>query len=235
MIEVHDLWKKFGGLAAIRGVNLSVGQGEVMVVFGPNGAGKSTLINILSTTMKSSAGKAILGGFNLKDNALKIREIIGVVSHQTFLYDDLTAIENLSFYARMFNIDNREQRIQEVLQRIRLYSRRNNPVGSYSRGMQQRLAIARAILHDPSIILFDEPFTGLDNKACKILMELINEWKEDRKTILLTTHNLEKGLEIGQKFIILYRGEVVFSTQKDAGEFPELADQYQQWIEKQGE
>lgn len=206
-----------------------------MVIFGPNGAGKSTLINILSTTMKPFSGNVTMGGFSLKNKALRIREITGLVSHQTFLYDDLTAVENLSFYGRMYNIKKFELRIQEVLKRVDLYSRRNDLVRNYSRGMQQRLAIARAILHDPSIFLLDEPFTGLDSKASGILIQLLEEWKERRKTILLTTHNLEKGLAVGQKFVILHKGEVIFSTQRDSEGFQELYNKYRRWIEKEGE
>lgn len=206
-----------------------------MVIFGANGAGKSTLINILSTTMKPSSGKITMGGFSFRNKALKIREITGLVAHQTFLYDDLTAVENLSFFGRMYNIKNCELRIQEVLQRVNLYPRRNDSIRSYSRGMQQRLTIARAVLHDPSIILLDEPFTGLDSKASGILIQLLEEWKERRKTLLLTTHNLEKGLKVGQKFVILHKGEVVFSIQKDSSGFSKLQSKYREWIEKEGE
>lgn len=235
MIKVDSLWKRFGGLAALKDVNLSVGRGEVMVVFGANGAGKSTLINILSTTMKPTSGDVFVGGFSLKNRAIKIREVTGLVSHQTFLYDDLTAVENLSFYCRMFSIKNFEPRIQEMLKGVGLYSRKNDPVRSYSRGMQQRLAIARAIIHDPSIILLDEPFTGLDSKASGILLRLLEEWEEKGRTILLTTHNLEKGLAVGQKFVILHKGEVVYSAQKDSKQVRELENKYRQWIEKEGE
>jgi len=215
MITVRGLSKRFGAKWALRDVNLDVSQGEFLTIFGPNGAGKTTLIRILGTLSKPSSGEVSINGIPLRRAAVALRRSIGVVSHQTFLYPDLTAEENLLFYGRMYAIPNLLSRVDEVLELVRLTGRRHDPVRTYSRGMQQRLSIARAILHDPAIMLLDEPFTGLDPEASATLSEVFRRLVREERTVLMTTHDLGHGLELADRVAILFRGRVVYQATRD--------------------
>jgi heme exporter protein A len=162
MIEVKKLVKRFGLKTVLRGVDFHVERGEFVALLGPNGAGKTTFLRILSTLARPSLGEVKVAGYRLPHEAAQVRARLGVVSHMPLLYGDLTAAENLEFYARMYGITNYQPRITEVLNLVGLESRRHDLVRTFSRGMQQRLAIGRAVLHDPEVMLFDEPYTGLD-------------------------------------------------------------------------
>lgn len=215
-IEVQDLTKSFGNHLALRGVDFGVRRGEFVVIFGPNGAGKTTLIKVLATIIRPSSGSVRVAGFDLRDNQLEIRHKIGVVSHQTYLYDDLTAFENLKFYGRMYDVPNLEERINEVITRVGLASRLHHQVRTLSRGMQQRLSIARAILHHPSIMLLDEPETGLDQYATAMLREVLDELIAGGGTVVMTTHRLEYGLEMGNQLAIMAEGRIAYSKSKQS-------------------
>jgi len=173
MIELRRLTKAFGSKYALRGVDLRVMPGESLVIFGPNGAGKTTLIRILSSLSRPSSGTVHIGGLNLATHADGIRRYLGVVSHAPLLYDSLTAEENLRFFAGLYSVPNAEPRIAAMLEQVGLTSRRHDLVRTYSRGMVQRLAIARALLHDPAVLLLDEPDTGLDPQAAEMLHGLL--------------------------------------------------------------
>ncbi len=175
MIEVHNLTKAFGSKYALRGINLRVMPGESLVLFGPNGAGKTTLVRILSSLSRPSSGTVRIGGLDLATHADGIRRYLGVVSHAPLLYDSLSAAENLRFFAGLYGMSKPEARIAEMLERVGLAARRNDLVRTYSRGMVQRLAIARALLHDPELLLLDEPDTGLDPQAAEMLHGLLAE------------------------------------------------------------
>jgi heme exporter protein A len=175
MIDVRNLTKSFGSKYALRGVNLRVMPGESLVLFGPNGAGKSTLVRILSSLSRPSSGTVHIGGLELAKHADGIRRYLGVVSHAPLLYDSLTAEENLRFFAGLYGMKGSEPRIRALLERVGLYSRRSDLVRTFSRGMVQRLAIARALLHDPEVLLLDEPDTGLDPQAAEMLHGLLSE------------------------------------------------------------
>jgi heme exporter protein A len=216
MIEVRDLVKAFGRRVVLRGVGLRVEAGEFLTLVGPNGAGKTTLIRILATLSRPTAGQVFIHDFDLAGNAGEIRRYLGVVSHQTLLYDELTAGENLEFYGRMYDLPASPARIEEVLELVGLAYRRDDPVRTLSRGMQQRLAIARAILHDPPILLLDEPDTGLDQQATARLQELLTTVGLGERTVLMTTHNLERGLAMGDRVAILARGRIVYQAERDA-------------------
>jgi heme exporter protein A len=209
-IEVRKLVKSFGHQVALRGVDLEVAEGEFMTLFGPNGAGKTTLIRCVSSLMRPSAGTVRLRGQDLSQAATSLRCHIGLISHNPLLYGDLTADENLRFFARMYNLAQAEPRIDAVLEQVGLLARRRDPVRDYSRGMVQRLAIARAILHDPSIMLLDEPYTGLDLQAADMLRAVLQDLAASNRTVILTTHNLEQGLEMCDRAAILHRGKVVW-------------------------
>ena len=216
MIEIRGLVKSFGHKAILKGMDLEVADGQFLTLVGPNGAGKTTLIRILATLSKATSGTVLMDGFDLGDESVDIRRRMGLVSHQTLLYEDLTPDENLRFYGRMYDVPDSEDRIEAVLQQVGLEGRRHDPVRTFSRGMQQRLAIARAILHQPSILLLDEPDTGLDQHAAEMLHELLATVGTGDRTVLMTTHNLERGLSMGDRVAILAEGRIAYGADKDA-------------------
>jgi heme exporter protein A len=229
MIEIEGLIKNYGLRPILRGLNLSVAEGEFLTVFGPNGAGKTTLLRILTSLSRPSQGRVTIGGWELPAEADRVRRQLGVVSHLPLLYGDLTAEENLRFYGRMYAVENLENRILEVLQRVGLSSRRREPVRAFSRGMVQRLAIARAIIHDPAVMLFDEPYTGLDQDSAAMLDELLAEVAAQGRTVVMTTHDLARGLALSTHIAILTRGQIVYkspSTGIDPAELPDVYAEY---------
>jgi heme exporter protein A len=213
MIDIRKLVKAFGSRAVLKGVDLSVSEGEFLTLVGPNGAGKTTLMNVISTLTKPTGGQVHIAGYDLADGAVQLRRQMGLVSHKTLLYDDLSAEQNLRFYARMYDVPDADDRIETVLRQVGLWGRQRDPVRTYSRGMQQRLAIARAMLHEPPILLLDEPDTGLDQHAAAMLSELLHEVGATRRTVLMTTHNLERGLELGDRVAILARGRIAYQAE----------------------
>ncbi len=214
-IEARGVSKLFGERHALRGIDLKVSRGEHLVIFGPNAAGKTTLLKILSTLVKPSSGSVRLDGIDIRDKPAQIRRKISLVSHQTFLYDDLTIYENLKFYGKMYDVPNLEQRIQDVIAWVQLESRINDRVGTLSHGLQQRASIARAVLHNPSILLLDEPEVGLDPHVRSVISDVLGSINSDIRTVVMTTHNLERGLELGDRVIILDRGKIVYQATKD--------------------
>ncbi len=215
MIDVRNLTKSFGTLYALRGLNLSVARGSCLTIFGPNGAGKSTFIRILATLSKPTEGEIRIGGEDIFANAEQYRSRLGVIAHATFLYDELTARENLAFYGKLYGIDQREQRIRQLLDEVGLGKRANDRVRTFSRGMQQRLSIARAMLHDPDILLLDEPYTGLDQHASEMLTGWIMKLRSANRTVILITHDLTQGLEVADDVAIFLRGKVALSASAD--------------------
>ena len=214
MIHVRGLVKAFGVHTALRGVNLDVEPGEFVSILGPNGAGKTTLLRILATLSKPTAGVVQVAGYDVQGAGPAVRRQIGLISHQTLLYPHLTAEENLRFYGRLYGLDDSEldARIDEMLAMVDLSARRHDPVRTYSRGMQQRLAIARAVLHRPRLVFFDEPYTGLDQRAAAILDGILQEVAAAGRTVLLTTHNIERALSHCHRVVILNRGKVAYQA-----------------------
>ncbi|MFC2073114.1 heme ABC exporter ATP-binding protein CcmA, partial [Chloroflexota bacterium] len=218
--------KSFGNQLALRGIDLEVRRGESVVIFGPNGAGKSTLIKVVATIMNPSSGRILIDGLDLKDSAEEARRQIGVVAHHTFLYNNLTAYENLEFYSRMYDVPKRKERIHELVAKVGMTSRLHDRVGTLSRGMQQRLSIARSLLHKPAIMLLDEPETGLDQQATSMLWEALQTEGERKRTIILTTHNLERGLELGERLLILDKGKIVYEGSRQSLDLAGLKEAY---------
>lgn len=210
MIEVRSLVKSFGPRAALAGVDLAVDAGEFVALVGPNGAGKTTLLRILATLTCPTSGEVRIVGLDPAKAGEAARRCIGFLSHRTLLYEDLTAEQNLRFYARMYDLTDGPARVEELLERVGLTERRHDLVRTFSRGMQQRLAVARAVLPRPQVLLLDEPYTGLDVEAAQALTDLLGELVGEGCTTLLTTHDLERGLAMGQRVLALSRGRVVY-------------------------
>ncbi len=213
-IEARGLGKSFGIRHALRDVNLKVRKGSHLTIFGPNGAGKTTLIKILSTISKPSCGATLIDGMDTGKSPEQIRRKLGVVSHSTFLYSNLTVNENLRFYGKMFGVSDIENRIEDVVEQVQLSSRLHDRVGTLSHGMQRRVSIARAVLHNPSVLLLDEPESGLDPRATEMMNDILEAIKSDERTVVMTTHNLERGLDISDEVVILHEGRVVYQSSR---------------------
>lgn len=215
MIEVKKLVKRFGLKTVLRGVDFQVQPGEFVALLGPNGAGKTTFLRILASLSRPSMGIVDIAGYSLPKQAAAVRARLGVVSHLPLLYEDLTAEENLTFYARMYGIQNASARITEVLEMVGLEARRRDLVRTFSRGMQQRLAIGRAVLHDPDVMLFDEPYTGLDQDASSMLDGVLQTVAGQGRTVVMTSHDLARAEDLATRFDILSRGVIAASSTRE--------------------
>jgi heme exporter protein A len=226
MIEMEDLGKVFGSRWVLRGLNLRVEGGEFITILGPNGSGKTTLLKVLATLLRPSRGKIRIGGRDMKDGA-KVRRLLGFVGHEALLYEDLTSLENLRFYARMYDVPGAEARIKALAEEMDLAAFMAERVRHLSHGLKKRLSIARALLHNPPVLLLDEPDTGLDQKATAILLETLERFVGER-TVVMTTHNLERGLEMGDRVVILSQGKITYEGRKplDPATFPETYFKY---------
>ena len=215
MIEVKKLVKRFGLKTVLRGLDFEVQPGEFVALLGPNGAGKTTFLRILASLSRPSMGNVNIAGYNLPKQAAAVRARLGVVSHMPLLYEDLTAEENLRFYSRMYGIENASERITEVLEMVGLEPRRHDLVRTFSRGMQQRLAIGRAVLHDPDVMLFDEPYTGLDQDASSMLDGVLQTVAGQGRTVVMTSHDLARAEDLATRFDILSRGAIAASSTRE--------------------
>jgi len=215
MVEIEDLTKAFGHFHALEGINLKVKKGEFLTIFGPNGAGKTTLIKILSTLIKSTSGKVVINGYDVKEEGEDIRRTIGLVSHQPYLYENLSAYENIIFFGRMYDINHLENRAHQIIEEVGLKERMHDLVRNFSRGMQQRLSIARALINRPQLLFLDEPFTGLDQHAAQILQGYLRRFHDEGRTSIMTTHNISEGLELSDRITILHRGNIVYEELVD--------------------
>ena len=209
MILTRDLRKSFGPVQALAGLSFAMAEGELAALLGANGAGKSTLLRLISGLSRPSSGSAEVAGFDVRRQPQEVRRRIGVVSHQTFLYEDLSAEENLHFYGRMYSVAGLQERSDELLAMMELWPRRTDLVRTFSRGMQQRLALARAMLHQPTVLLLDEPFTGLDLHAIDLLTRFIEEASAGRVTVLMTLHDPDYALAHSRRLFVLHQGRLV--------------------------
>ena len=232
MIKVRKLIKRFGLKTVLRGLDFHVEQGEFVVLLGPNGAGKTTFLRILASLSRPSMGGVSIAGYRLPDQASAVRRRIGVVSHQPLLYGDLTAEENLRFYGRMYGVGNLNQRVAEVLELVGLTARRRDLVRTFSRGMQQRLAIGRAVLHDPDVMLVDEPHTGLDQDASAMLDTVLREVAARGRTVVMTSHDLARAADLASRFDVLSRGVVTASVKRDEIDPNNLLALYRQALQE---
>jgi heme exporter protein A len=207
-VAARGVEKWYGPLPAVRGIDFTLAPGEFVTVFGPNGAGKTTLLRLLCGAVKPTRGTVTVGGDDVagSDSA---RRRIGLLSHQTFLYPGLSAAENLDFYARLYGLPRRRERVEEALVSVGLQDRRGDRVRTFSRGMQQRVALARTLLHAPTVVLLDEPYTGLDPHAAAMLRGVLERLKDGRTTVVLVTHNLSQGLEQADRVVVQVGGRWV--------------------------
>lgn len=208
LIETKGLVKAYGYRPVLKKLDFEVQRGEFTALLGPNGSGKSTLLRLLTGLSKPTAGQITIGGWTMPKEAAAVRAQIGMVGHQSLLYEQLTARENLLFFSRMYDLGKVEQRINERLEQVGLIRHADQIVRTYSRGMQQRLSIARALLHEPDVLFFDEPYTGLDQDASHMLDDLLIQAHNDGRTILMTTHQIERAARIAQRVVILSRGNI---------------------------
>src|SRR3989442_11794800 len=203
LIEIENLTRKFGDLIAVDGVSLRVGDGEVFGFLGPNGAGKTTTVRILCCLIGKTSGKATVGGFEVgKDaDAMEIRKLVGLLPENVGLYNELSAYENRDFYGRLYEVSeqDRRERIERFLKMLGLWEKRDVPAGVFSKGMKQKLAIARALVHNPQVLFLDEPTANLDQESSRTVREFILELRKEKRTIFLNTHNLDESQRIGNK------------------------------------
>ena len=231
MIHVESLVKSFGHTYALRSIDLEVAEGEFLTVVGPNGAGKTTLLRILATLLNPTSGRVRINGFDLSPGDAEVRRQIGFVSHQPLIYGNLTVEENLRFYARIYDVHPPDQRVDMLLDLVGLDGRRHCLARTLSRGMQQRLSVARGIIHEPRILLFDEPYTGLDQQATRMLHGLLQSVGYKSLTVVMTTHNLEQGLALCDRLIMLSRGSIVYESDKASLTLSGLQEAYWQHAE----
>jgi heme ABC exporter ATP-binding subunit CcmA len=210
-IDVVGLTKSFGRMQALRSVDLTLGYGEGLALFGHNGAGKSTLIRTLCTLVRPDEGRVRIGGFDRESQAHLIRSVIGYVGHQSLLYDELTPRENLRFYARMYDIDDAQERIERGLAEVGATSYADRRVRTLSNGMQKRVAIARALLHRPRVLLLDEPETGLDQGGLDLLDAIVTAVKQGGASVVMSTHGTERGLALANRVVVLAEGRVTMA------------------------
>ncbi len=208
VLEAKGVKKSFGSNAVLRGVDLTVMAGERYVMFGPNGAGKTTLVKILCGLMRPDSGSVTIFRESQLDDVREIKARIGVLSHEPYLYGELSALENLEFYGRLYSVPEVGDRIKSLLKEVGLYTRSHDRVSTFSRGMRQRLGLARALLHDPDLVLLDEPYTGLDLRATEILDRLVRERSGAGKAFIAITHDLDHGLEMATRAGILSGGRI---------------------------
>ncbi len=213
VITASTIIKRFGHKQVLRKLDFSVQQGEFVAFLGPNGAGKTTFLRILASLSKPNFGVVKIAGYQLPIQAAAVRQKLGVVSHQPLLYGDLSAEENLNFYAKLYGVAERGERISQILKMVGLEKRRRDLVRTFSRGMQQRLAIGRSILHDPEVLLLDEPHTGLDQDASNMLDEILTRVATQGRTVVMTSHDLPRVANLASRFDVLARGKIMGSIQ----------------------
>jgi heme ABC exporter ATP-binding subunit CcmA len=228
IIRAEKLVKAYGLLPVLRGLDLEIARGTCVALLGPNGSGKSTLMRLLSGLSRPTSGALSVGGWALPREAAAVRAHIGVIGHRPLLYDGLTARENLLFFGRLYGLpaDALDARIATLLSQVGLTRRAHDLTRTFSRGMQQRLSIARALLHDPDVLLFDEPYTGLDLNAVATLDALLNQARAEGRTIVLTTHQLDQAVALADRALILARGVIGYDAPARALSTRELTDEY---------
>jgi heme ABC exporter ATP-binding subunit CcmA len=211
-VGVEGVWKYFGDYPALRDINLTIADGSCVALLGRNGAGKTTLLRILAGLSRPAKGRVTLASLDARDR--ETRAHVGVLGHGIAIYDELSAIENLKLFAKLYGIDNPEKTALKWLERTGLQNVKDATVREFSRGMRQRLAVARAFLHEPKILLLDEPFTALDDRAIAVLQSVLRAAVDERRTIIMSTHQLREALELSTHVALLVRGRLAHFGQR---------------------
>ena len=226
VVQTENLCRSFGPRTAVEGVSVSVAAGESLVIFGPNGAGKTTLLRLIAGLLKPTSGQALVDGAALSQRR-EVRRRVGIISHHTLLYDALTPRENVAFAARLYGMKDVAASTEHALGRMEMLDRADTPVRSLSRGMKQRVSIARATVHSPSVILADEPFTGLDVLGASALAKLLNDLRAGGAALVLVTHNIDEGLRMATHAAVMNRGCIARHDRREAIDAANYGSQYQ--------
>ena len=208
VVEIAAVTRMFGRRRAVDAVDLTLDEGDCVALFGPNGAGKTTLLRLISGLLKPTKGTIRIGGQSLRDNA-SARGLLGLISHQSMLYSALSSRENVEFAARLYGVADPQSAAMRALERMRIADRAGAPVRSLSRGLQQRVSIARAIVHEPRVVLLDEPYTGLDAAGGAALTDMLLALRADGASLVLVTHNVEEGLTVATQAAVMLGGRIV--------------------------
>ena len=225
MLRVENLTKKFKKVTAVDNVSFEVNPGEIIGLLGENGAGKTTTLRMLATMLKPTSGNAMIDGYNIIDNTNKIRERIGILfGGDVALYDRLTGRENMIYFAKLNGMSDLEadQAVNKITSELEMSDYIDRPVGKYSRGMKQKVSLARSIIHQPDVMLFDEPSTGLDVLSSKLIHDFILKCKKDNKAIVFSSHNMYETEKLCDRIIIIHKGKIVAS-----GTIEQLKKDYQ--------
>ena len=228
-VEAKHLSKVFGTRKAVDDVSFELPEGSFLSIFGPNGAGKTTLLRVLSTLARPTSGEALVAGVDVREEPDEAREHIGFISHQSMLYPDLTAEENLLLYARLYGVEGPEARVTELLDAVGLAHRKLDLVRTFSRGMTQRVSIARALVHDPDVVFLDEPYSGLDPHAVEIFDELIESVRGDRMFVMVS-HDLRKGFGVCTHALVMAKGRKVAYAPKEDIDFQAFEELYKKTV-----
>lgn len=226
LISLKQAVKRYGYMQALKKVDLDIYSGTSVTIFGPNGAGKSTLLKVLSMQSRLSSGELLYNGTPYKKISDDFRYKFGVISHQLYLYSSLSAYENLKFYGSLYGIANPEKKGEELLKQLDLYKRKDDLLRTFSRGMLQRVSIARALIHNPEIIFLDEPYTGLDSLAAQKLSTIIKQQIEENKTVIMVTHDIETGFFQADNLLIMDKGKIVYNRQKSSINIDDFRKEY---------
>lgn len=229
-LELSNVQKQFGLRPVLRGVNLTLEAGERLALLGANGAGKTTLLRLLAGLTRPGSGRITIGGLDLCEQTREAQRLVGFVAHQPYLYDELSALENLLFFARMYRLERPAERAEMLLQRVGLARRSRERAGAFSRGQSQRLALARALLHTPALLLLDEPETGLDQEGLALLADLLHEHRTRGGTLLFTTHDLERAPERSDRVAMLSRGRIVYQRESSGLEQGGMGQVYREVV-----
>lgn len=227
MLELNRVVKRFGPVTAVRNVSLVIDKGQFVTLFGPNGAGKTTLLQIVAQLSQPTAG-----ALTFPDNdTLQLRKLIGYVSHQSLLYGQLTGFENLHFYARLYGLTDPAGRATAMLEKMDLARASHQLTATYSSGMKQRLSLGRALIHEPQLLLLDEPYAGLDRHGSRLLTDVLRQLREQGRTVILITHNLTEGLTLADRVLVMRRGELMYEAARDQIDDDQFENLYFQIVE----